>query len=201
MAYKDPQKRIDYFKVYYLKNRDKIRAQVKKYADNNKDAVRARRKTHYENNKESTKATMKKYRESNREQIAAWHRQNQMTPEFRKARRKYLRDRYHRDVNFKLAITLRNRLNYAIKGEKSGSAVRDLGCTVEQLKFYLEGKFQVGMTWENHGKWHIDHELPLSFFDLSNREEYLKACHYKNLQPLWAQENLRKNKYIKSKTI
>ena len=49
------------------------------------------------------------------------------------------------------------------------------------------------MTWENYGsKWHIDHIIPISSFNLKNREEFLQACNWLNLQPLWAEENLRK---------
>jgi hypothetical protein len=79
---------------------------------------------------------------------------------------------------------------------KSGSSINDLGCSVRELKIYLESKFQSGMSWDNHGEWHIDHIKPLSSFNLSNRDEYLKACHYTNLQPLWAKDNFKKNNKI-----
>jgi hypothetical protein len=101
--------------------------------------------------------------------------------------------------NFKLSRNLRTRLKDAIKNnQKSGSAVRDLGCTIPELKLYLESKFQSGMSWDNWSKtgWHIDHIRPLSSFNLTNRKEFLQACHYTNLQPLWAEENIRKGDKI-----
>ena len=90
---------------------------------------------------------------------------------------------------------LRGRLNRAIKSNyKSGSAVRDLGCSIEELKIHLESQFQLGMSWDNWSRigWHIDHIKPLSSFNLENIEEFKKACHYSNLQPLWAQDNISK---------
>ena len=103
------------------------------------------------------------------------------------------REKRKTDPNFKIAGNLRNRLNMAIKNhQKVGSAVRDLGCSVNQLKQHLEHKFQRGMSWNNYGQWHIDHIRPLSNFDLTNRKEFLEACHYTNLQPLWEADNLAK---------
>lgn len=96
----------------------------------------------------------------------------------------------------KLMHALRSRINNILKTKiKKGSAIKDLGCSVEELKVYLESKFQSGMTWENHSKtgWHIDHIRPLSSFDLTKRKQFKEACHYTNLQPLWAIDNLKKN--------
>ena len=65
---------------------------------------------------------------------------------------------------------------------------------------YLESKFQTGMTWENHthNGWHIDHIIPISKFDLTDEAQMKKACHYTNLQPLWAGDNFRKHAKILS---
>lgn len=139
----------------------------------------------------------KQYRLENKEKLvklnAAWYEAN---------REKDISDRAvchsklmaQSDV-YRLKSILRSRLNNVIKNNyKSGSFVADLGCSVEFLKQYLESKFKPGMTWKNHSikGWHIDHIKPLCSFDLANREEFKKACNYKNLQPLWAKDNLKK---------
>lgn len=108
-----------------------------------------------------------------------------------------LRDRYSNDTAYRLSVVLRSRLRSAIKNNiKSGSAIKDLGCSIDELKKHLESKFQSGMTWNNWGrgdaKWHIDHVVPLTYFDLTDYEQLKKACHYTNLQPLWETENLTK---------
>lgn len=106
----------------------------------------------------------------------------------------YERERRLTDIQFRLKQRLRGRINKAVRGmKKAGSAVADLGCSVEFLKGWLEAQFQTGMSWDNYGSvWHIDHKEPLSAFDLANRSQFLLASNYTNLQPLWASENIRK---------
>lgn len=110
-------------------------------------------------------------------------------------RTKAHRDRYKADTSYRIKDILRSRLLKALRNnQKSGSAVRDLGCTIIELKAFLESKFQPGMTWDNWGRagWHIDHIRPLSSFDLTDPKQFKIACHYTNLQPLWAGDNLSK---------
>lgn len=164
------------------------------YYNGNKD----KKKTYNKENADHIKEVKRVYRENN--------------PGFRGDRKKrratqnrYTAERYKNDMGFKLSVALRRRLWCAIKGNaRSGSAVNDLGCSIEELKTYLENKFYPNprtgevMTWDNWSLkgWHIDHIRPLADFDLTNREDFLKACHYTNLQPLWAKENLKKSNKI-----
>lgn len=102
------------------------------------------------------------------------------------------------DPQYILAKAIRTRIGVALKHrrtQKQWSAVEELGCSIPELVSYIESKFQPGMTWQNYGifGWHIDHIRPLVSFDLSNQEQYQQACHYTNLQPLWAKDNLSKS--------
>lgn len=164
-----------------LKPRCKVCRNIesKKYYDENEE-VYERKRVFVVVNKELVAASKK----------AWWKLNKKRTLLQQKA---YKKISYKNNIQLRLMATLRRRLYSALKGKaKQGSAVRDLGCTPEQFKRYLESKFQNGMTWDNYGKWHIDHIMPLSSFDLTNYEQVKQACHYKNLQPLWAEDNLKK---------
>lgn len=51
------------------------------------------------------------------------------------------------------------------------------------------------MTWNNRGDWHTDHYIPCKAFNFNNKLE-IKICFwYKNLQPLWENENCSKGDY------
>ncbi len=112
----------------------------------------------------------------------------------RRSARKYMRERRHKDLNFRIMHVLRCRLGKYLRGDCRISAVRHLGCTVEELRLHLERQFRDGMTWENYGRhgWEIDHIKPLALFDLTDPSEAAEAVHYTNLQPLWAADNLAK---------
>ena len=88
---------------------------------------------------------------------------------------------------------LKRRMNNAIKGHfKDCSTLKLLGCNLETVRQHLESKFTEGMSWDNYGKWHIDHIMPCASFDLSDLEQQRKCFHYTNLQPLWAKDNMQK---------
>jgi len=103
---------------------------------------------------------------------------------------KYYADYRNNNLSHKIAHSLRVRLRRVVK---TGSAVKNLGCSIPEFLAHLESKFTTGMSWDNYGKWHIDHIKPLSSYDLTNPEQLILACHYSNLQPLWAAENISKN--------
>ena len=108
----------------------------------------------------------------------------------------YYVNKYRTDVNYRLASNLRGRIRKIVnRVARTGSAVKDLGCSIDEFQTYLESKFEPGMTWENHSQlgWHVDHIIPLSSFNLTDSEQFKKACHYTNLQPLWAKDNLKKS--------
>lgn len=171
-------------KAYFEQNKEKRLAYLKQYRSDNKDKV---------------KIWANKYARNNKEKIKKWKRDNIV--KMRKYFREYVYKRVNSEPLYKIKTRIRKRLYDAIKTkQKVGSAIHDLGCSPEQLKQHLESKFQFGMTWDNYGKWHVDHIQPLISFDLENRDEFLQACHYSNLQPLWAHDNLSKgSKFIDPK--
>jgi hypothetical protein len=113
----------------------------------------------------------------------------------RKYNRQYKTRRLKEDVAFWLKHAIRSRLNVALRRKYAdGSAVRDLGCSIEHFIVHIESQFQPGMAWGNRGRggWHIDHIIPLCAFDLMDEKQRRAACHYSNMQPLWEAENLKK---------
>lgn len=152
-------------KIKYIKNQNHILENKKKYYEKNKELIRTKQKNYYDSN--SHKIIQQKCI--------------------------YTSKKLKTDLNYRLKSNLRSRLFNAIKGDyKKGSAISDLGCSISFFRDYIASKFKQNMSWDNYGYWHIDHIIPLASFNLNNRDEILKACHYTNLQPLWAKENLLK---------
>ena len=102
------------------------------------------------------------------------------------------------DPHTKIRDNLSLRMRLALKEQnltKRNTTADLVGCSIPFLKEYLEKKFKKGMTWKNQGRfgWHIDHIVPCSKFDLSDPDQQKKCFNYKNLQPLWAKENILKS--------
>lgn len=90
---------------------------------------------------------------------------------------------------------LRARMHTALRAAKCGKASKSLqllGCTWHELVSHLESRFTGGMSWDNIGAWHIDHIRPCASFDLTDPAQQIQCFHYTNLQPLWAEDNIRK---------
>lgn len=139
----------------------------------------ARRKYHsqyYQKNRTKVIKHQLEYIKNNRDKINSRHN-----------------NKYHSDINYKMKHNLKRRMNNAIKGHfKDCSTLKLLGCNLETVRQHLESKFTEGMSWDNYGKWHIDHIMPCASFDLSDPEQQRKCFHYTNLQPLWAKDNMQK---------
>lgn len=187
-----------YSRLYHEQNKEVQAIRQKEYKIRNADAVRASKKIYAEATAEWNKAYQKIYYQEHKEQSIeysrAWRSNN---PEaYRKQTREYMAKR-RKDIDFKLLSYLRDRCRRVLKDNvKAGSAVHDLGCTGAELRIHLQSLFEPGMSWDNYGngrgKWSIDHIMPLDIFDLSDRQHFLLANHYLNLQPMWSCENSAK---------
>ena len=141
----------------------------------------------------------KKYEyQRDKEKILERRKIKHATPEYKKRHAAWKMKRYNEIPLIRAKDILRRQLHHFIKrmGEtKTGRTEELLGYTAEELKTHLESLFKDGMTWDNQGKWHIDHRIPQSFFTSIDQ---LKECFaLSNLKPEWASWNISKgNRFI-----
>lgn len=188
-----------YNQEYRKKHRVQISEQRRRYRDKNEIHLRAKSKNYRYEHKEQIRKSKKRNYEAYKKTIYEYNKKN--VEKIRERRRNYQKKRRLEDNNYRISCNLRSRLGKLMRGEKQGSAVQDLGCNLDEFIEYLESKFYLHpktgeqMGWDNYGQfgWHIDHIVPLCLFDLTRRDHVIFACHYSNLQPMWAYENLSKN--------
>jgi len=172
-------------KSIYSKNKLKI----KKYYINNKQKILQRLNKYYSKNKKEKQLYNTNYYKINKNKII-------------KQTLNYISNKLKIDEDFKILYNLRGRLYKALKGFSKSKKTLDLvGCSIEELKQHLESQFTKGMSWDNYGfyGWHIDHIKPCALFDLSDPKQQELCFNYINLQPLWAEDNLKKSKYLCTK--
>ena len=176
---------------YRLKNKDKRKEYDKnriydkeksvQYYLLNKESIISKSKEYYENNKESKLEYQKNYNKINKDK-----------------RNTYLSERRQNDPLFRLITNVRNLIynSFYYNGYSKNSKTEELlGCSFEELKEYLESKFEPWMNWDNRGLysgefnygWDIDHVIPLS--SVNKEDEIIKLNHYTNLQPLCSKIN------------
>ncbi len=156
----------------------------------------------YKNNTEKAKKRIKKWQKENPEKVKKykriWNKNNSQyfinhRKNNKEAYRKRYKNYYDNNPRYKIALLFRNRLNKCLDdGINRVNFLMMIGCEIDYLIYYIQEQFTEGMTWDNHGDWHIDHIKPCSKFDLSKKSEQLECFNYKNLQPLWAFDNLSK---------
>ena len=178
------EKNPNYVKEYYKNNKEVLLERVKKHYHENKETIlpkiRERSSKYYYDNRETRLECRKEYNKNNREK-----------------RNEYLSNKKKIDPIYRLSCIVRNRIYSFLKNKnitKQNKTFDIVGCSPELLKEYLEKQFVDGMCWDNRNGWHIDHIIPLS--SAKTEEEIYKLCHYTNLQPLWAEDNLKKSDKI-----
>lgn len=192
----------NYKKDYYLKNKNKY----KEYAENNRHAIKDRMKKWRESNKDRLSEYDRDYYSKNsemkREYSRKWRKLNpsrvrEQRIDFRRRNKeyfaRYVRERRASDPVYAASCRVRARINAAFKYQgfrKSKKTEEILGCDWDTLKNHIERQFAKGMSWENRGRWHIDHIVPLA--SAKKEEDVVALNHYTNLRPMWAKENLSK---------
>ena len=204
----DKEKKKAYDKARYEANKEKILEQNKAYLDANKEKISEQNKAYRKANKEQIADKKKAYYEANKEKLLE---QKKVYYEADKERildqqSIYKKQRRKSDPLYRVTLNYRRSCLRAFKSisqKKNFKSLKLLGLeTWEELakrlepQFYDHPKTGEKMTFDNHGfhGWHIDHIIPLS--TATTEEEIIKLCHYTNLQPMWAEENISKSNKI-----
>ena len=183
---------------YYEKNQELVKTRNKKWSNANKDKIKEIAHKYYLKNRNYILEKQKEYKKLNPNQYKNWWAKN------KQRLCNVFKERYYTDPKFHINHTISNRIRSSLKSGKNGHRWESLvGYTLTELMEHLESKFQPGMTWDNYGEWHIDHIIPISYFDYSSYDdETFKICwDLNNLQPLWAKDNLIKSNKLINENI
>lgn len=161
---------------------NKIMANI--YFINNKDEILKRNRENVLKNIDKVKEYKKQWKENNREKI-------------KEQRKFYRQNKKAIDTLYKMKENLRRRTLKAFKTKnwvKSGGTETLLQGTYTEVFNHIESLFTERMNWSNQGEWHIDHIIPLA--SAKTQEDIIQLFNYKNLQPLWAIDNILKSNKV-----
>lgn len=208
---------VECYRAYYQQNREALKARSARRHNDNREEILAKRRQDRAKNPEAAREKMRAYYHANKERVLESNRRyvesNKAKVENRrkqwasenaewlaKKSREYMRERNQSDAIFNLRNRCRGRIRNALRrisGDKARRTTESIiGCSLEELHGHIESQFSDGMTWDNRGQWHVDHIIPLASADTES--EVLGLCHYTNLQPLWAGDNIRKSNHVQT---
>ena len=188
------------------KNKDKVKEYKKQYREEHKEKVREAKKQFYEENKEKILQHQKQYREEHKDKNKEYQKQYRTDNKEHLAeqRKQYYENNKCEHNKGKGQCCICNPQLYLVNIQrmslkrmlkisdlsKTKSTIEYLGCSPEYFKIYIQNKMTAEMKYENI---HIDHIKPITRFNLDEPDEFLDCCHYTNLQPLLATDNMEKN--------
>lgn len=188
---------LAYKKIYYRENKEDILQDRKEYYEENKEKIQEYNKQYYIDNKEKFIQNAKNYYKDNKNNV-------------RKHHNKYYKNKRLNNKNFRIRSAVSASINFYLKSNnssKNGKSCLDyLQYSIDELKTYLESKFEPWMNWGNYGKynvktwndidkstwtWQIDHIIPQSkFLYTSMNDSNFKLCwSLDNLRPLSSKQN------------
>lgn len=176
------EKNPDYMKKYgQLESNKEYHREY--YAEHKSEYIQRKQDWRKENPERETEARQI-YVSKNRETLNEYHR-------------KWKANKRETDSSFKIKSNISRRIRYELntllKGKKTKRTTELLGCSIEELKSYIELKFIDNMSWDNYGSiWEIDHIIPCASWDFSKAFENKCCWNYRNLQPLIKDKNRSK---------
>lgn len=172
---------------YYRANRDEIKARTKEWSKANPERKKQNSARHYAEN-----------RETYIQKAAEWARDN-------KKRRTeicmgYMRRMCKENPKEFVAVQTSRKMLARVLGstgrKKRGRTFDALGYNRQQFEQHIESLFEEGMSWSNHGEWHIDHIIPVSELVRCGVTDPAKINALPNLRPMWAAENMAKSDHF-----
>ena len=179
---------------------------LNKWLERNRERSNEIKEKYASNNIIKTKIRQKEYRKENADRLVIKRREDykrlkayykEYGERWRKKNRLRLnettRNRLRNNINARLALNMRGRIRKAMLGAcPSDVTLALIGCSIDKFKSHLEKSFTEGMSFDNYGKWQVDHIVPCAIFDFTNPEDRTVCFNYRNCKPMWAGHNAAK---------
>ena len=176
-------------------NPEKINLKNKKWRDKNKVKVSSINKEWFSKNHHKVKI----YNDNAKQYKADYYKAHK--EEYREKHVRYYQLNKEEIINKQLNLRKQNpllRLRHSLSSnvnkslskhsmKKSNKTMKIVGLSLIDFRTYLESYFDIQMTWNNYGKWEVDHTCPLS--QAKSEDELYKLWNYTNLRPMWANLN------------